>query len=102
MINAKAMQSLFNPYVIPSKNVDDLLAVIGMDLKDLVKINVECECSKSIDESCINKECHHNLFDLHKDELYVEVLQEIQAKRKEIEEKTKRDIQKYYGTSFGD
>ena len=96
------MQSLFNPRKLETLDIQRFLEITGITKKKWYKIKVECECSKSIDESCINTECHHNLFDLHKDELYVEVLQEIQAKRKEIEEKTKRDIQKYYGTSFGD
>lgn len=105
MINAKAMKSLFKPKQNDDNklNFQDYLLSTGMfTMKEIRKIQLEDECSKSIDESCINTECQHNLLKLHKDEVYIEVLQEFQAERKEVEERTKRDMQKYHGTSFGD
>lgn len=102
MINPKAMQSLFNPYKFHTFNFQDFLDVTGITMKKFLKINLYDECSKSIDESCINTECHYNYLNMHEDELYIEVMQEIQAERKEVKERTKRQMQKHYGTSFGD
>lgn len=101
MINPKAMQSLFNPRKLETLDIQRFLEITGITKKKWYKIKVECECSKSIDESCINTECQYNLLHLHKEELYIEVLKEIQAQRREIEERTQRQMQKHYGTSFG-
>ena len=60
-----------------------------------MKITLESECSKSIDESCINLECNHNFFKIHQDELYIDVMKEIQAERKAIKERHARDRKKY-------
>lgn len=95
MINSKAIKSLFKPHLIQNKAFNELLIDLGIPLKKLVKLDVECECSKSIDESCINIECQHNLFGMHKDELYIEVLKEIQAERKAIKERDERNRKKY-------
>ena len=99
MINLKAMQGLFNPYELHFMELQDLLDGIGISLKDWLKIDVQDECSKSIDGSCINCECEYNLVKLHDEDLYCEVLKEIQAERREVEERTKRQMQKYYGDS---
>lgn len=101
MINPRTITSLFKPHKFDTFNFQDFLEVTGLTMKKWLKILVEDECSKSIDESCMNTDCHYNHFELHQDELYIEVLQEIQAKRKEIEDRNKRDMQKYYGTNFG-
>lgn len=100
MINSKAMKSLFKPRKVKTFDFSDFLEVTGLSLKKWYKITVEDECSKSIDESCINTDCQYNHFDLHKDELYVEVLQEIQDERKAVEERTKRDYERIYGKPY--
>jgi len=103
MINSKAMKGLFKPKKQENKfNFKDYLINHGITEKKFLKIHIEHECSKSIDESCINIECHYNFLNMHEDELYVEVMQEIQAERKAVEERTKKALQKYYGTSVGD
>ena len=102
MINSKVMKSLFKPKKQDSFDSKGFLTAIGITEKQFLKIAVEDECSKSIDESCINTKCQYNLLELHEDELYIEVMQEIQAERKEVEERTKMQMQKHFGTSFGD
>lgn len=97
MTNPNAMKGLFKPYTFKTFNFNDYLINNGFTLKDLLKIHVQDECSKSIDESCINTDCHHNLLKMHEDELYQEVLQEVQSERKRIAEKVKRDKEKYFG-----
>ena len=100
MINPRTMKSLFKPHQFETFNFKEFLVATGLTMKQVVKIDVEDECSKSIDESCINTDCHHNLLKFHEDELYQEVLKEVQQERKEVEERTKRQMVKYYGTSF--
>ncbi|MBR2651745.1 hypothetical protein IKD48_03060 [bacterium] len=97
MINLKSIKGLFKPKQKNSFTIQDFLDGTGVSMKKFVKINVETECSKSIDESCINIDCPYNYFKIHKDELYIEVIQEIQAERKEIKERTQRQMQKHYG-----
>ena len=87
MVNQKAMQRLFKPYKFETFDLQGFLDDIGITIEQMMKIDVEDECSKSADESCINTDCHHNLLHLHEDELYIEVAKEVQAKRKEIKEK---------------
>ena len=99
MINPRTIKSLFNPYKLDSFTIQDFLKVSGISKKKFLKIQVEQECSKSIDESCINSDCHFNYLRMHKDELYIEVMQEIQAERKEVEERNKRDKARFYGTN---
>ena len=96
MINSKVMKSLFKPRKQADKfSFKDFLNVTGLTEKKFLKIHVENECSKATDESCINTECQYNLLNLHENELYIEVLQEIQHERKEIEKKIERDRKKY-------
>ena len=101
MINPKAMKGLFKPYKFETFNFQDFLDSIGITLKQSLKIDVEDECSKSIDESCINADCIYNFVRIHQDELYIEVAKEIQDERKAIEDRNKRDMAKYYGTNSG-
>lgn len=100
MINPRTMKNLFKPYQFETFNFNDFLVATGLTMKQVLKIDVEDECSKSFDESCINTECHHNLLKLHKDELYIEVAKEVQQERQEVEDKVKRDMEKYYGTNW--
>lgn len=100
MINSKAMHSLFKPYELHFIDLQDVLDGTGISLKEWIKIDVECECSKSIDESCMNYECQYNFIEKHGDELYQEVMKEIQVERKRIEDKMKEDFRKYYGKEY--
>lgn len=98
MINSKALNGLFKPYKIVKTNFEDFF-IKHVGVKKFWKIQFEDECSKSIDETCINTECMYNYLNMHGDELYIELMQEIQAERKAVEDKTKRDMEKYYGKS---
>ena len=99
MINPSTMKALFKPYQKDSFTIQDFLNVTGLTMKKFLKIQVEDECSKSIDETCINTDCQFNYLKMHEDELYIEVFKEIEAERKEVEERTKRDMARYYGTN---
>lgn len=94
MINPKAMKSLFKPYNI-KKEKFDFLALTGVDEKKFWKINFEQECSKATDESCINFECPYNYLNMHNDELYIDLMQEIQHERKELEKRIERDRKRH-------
>lgn len=96
MINLNSIKGLFKPKQKNTFTIQDFLDVTGVSMKKFLKIQVEQECSKSIDESCINIDCPYNYFKMHKDELYIEVLQEIQAERKEVKERIQKQKQKYY------
>ena len=99
MINSKTLQGLFKPYkVVKTDFMDFIIEHVGV--RKFWKIQFEQECSKSIDESCINTECRYNYFKIHDNELYVELMQEIQAERKEIEDRNKRQMQKHYGVDY--
>ncbi len=101
MINPNAMKGLFKPYLIKNPfNFQDLLDATGLSINDYLKIMIQDECSKSIDETCINTDCTFNYLRMHEDELYIEVMQEIQAERKAVEDKVKRDMEKYNGTKW--
>ena len=96
MINSKALNGLFKTTEIVKEDLTDyFIKTIG--LKKFWKIQFEQECSKATDETCINTECRYNYLKVHDDELYVELMQEIQAERKAIEDRNKRDRQKWYG-----
>ena len=97
----KQLNNLFKPHKFETFDFQAFLDLLGITFKQSLKIDVEEECSKSIDESCINTDCIYNFVRIHQDELYQEVLQEIQDERKAIEDRNKRDMAKYYGTSFG-
>ena len=90
MVNLILMKGLFKPYKQENRPniVGYLIEQVGE--KKFWKIQFEDECSKSIDESCINTECHHNFLEFHQDELYIEIMQEIQAKRLEIEKRNEK------------
>lgn len=82
MINPKSLEDLFKPFELHFIGLQDLLDSMGWSLKDFIKFDIECECSKSLDESCINTECSYNLLNLHDDELYQEAYSENMEKRK--------------------
>ncbi len=61
--------------------LDDLLASKNMSLETFMELEVDDECSKSVDESCINSECEYNFVKIHDDELYKKVYKKIVDKR---------------------
>lgn len=94
------LYKLFKPYELHFIGLQDLLDATGLSLKQWLKIDVELECSKSINESCMNCECQYNMIKMHDDELYVEVFKEIEDERIKVENQVKRDMEKYYGKTF--
>ena len=94
MINPGTLNGLFKPHKFETKNIGDYL-IKSVGEKKFWKIQFEQECSKSIDESCINTECHYNFLEFHQEELYIEIMQEIQDERKAIEKRNERDRKKY-------
>ena len=97
MIDSKAMKDLFNPYEVDFMDINDLLDVTGLSFKKLLKIHVEDECSKSIDESCMNLSCGYNLIEMHNDETYVDVFKEVEQERMRVQEQVERDKKRFYG-----
>lgn len=79
MINSSVLKDLFKPYELHFLGLEDLLNVTGLSLKDGIKIDVQDECSKSIDESCMNHECKYNFIKLHGNEFYNELMHEIKT-----------------------
>ena len=96
MIDLKAMYDLFNPCELYFMDINDLLDVTGLSFKDILKIDIQSECSKSIDESCMNFECDFNYINMHDDETYVEVFKEVEQARKEVEKKIKEDMKRIH------
>ena len=73
------IKSLFKPYKIHKKNFIDFLD--SKTKRNFFKHRLWFECSKSLDESCINAECRYNFFNVHNSELYIELMQEIKAEK---------------------
>ena len=88
MINPRTIKALFKPYQNQTANLPSIFDAFGLSERKWFKIMFEDECSKATDESCINTECPHNYLDMHQDELYIELMQEIQDKRKAIKNRT--------------
>jgi len=76
----QVIKSLFKPYKIVKKGFLDFLD--DKTKRNFFKHRIWFECSKSLDESCINTKCRYNFVKAHKDELYVELMQEIKADEK--------------------
>lgn len=70
MVNLNTLKAVFKPY--PKKSMEDVLFAI-IPMKEYYEIQLESECSKSIDESCINTECHYNYVKYHNTEMYKEI-----------------------------
>ena len=81
-MNPKALEDLFKPFELHFVGLDDLLESLGMEFKDFMKLDISLECSKSLDESCINTVCHYNLVKWHDDDLYVEAFNETLEEKK--------------------
>lgn len=86
MINPTTMKNLFKPYEIEVKNPMDII-IKKVGERKFWKIQFEDECSKSIDESCINIDCPHNYLKYHKKDLYIELRKEIDDYWLEVEKR---------------
>ena len=82
MINPKSLEDLFKPFELHFIGLQDLLDSKGWSLKDFIKQEIDSECSKSLNESCINTECYYNFVKEHGDDLYEEAFKENLEKRK--------------------
>ena len=82
MINPKSLEDLFKPFELHFIGVQDLLDSRGWSLKDFIKLDIDSECSKSLNETCINTECYYNFITWHGDDLYEEAFKENLEKRK--------------------
>ena len=100
MINPRTIKGLFKPKHHDNFSIQEFLNIVGIPFKDFLRIIIQDECSKSIDETCINDECPFNLIDMHDDELYLEVFMEVELQDKEVKERTKRDYERIYGKPY--
>ena len=73
------INSLFKPFVIHKKRFVDFLD--AKTKRNYIKHKLWFECSKSLDESCINAECKYNFSNMHQDELYMELVDEMQNQK---------------------
>lgn len=88
MINLDLLNGLFKPiHNTDNKNNFRKFIIDRVGKRKYWKIKIERECSKSINESCINTNCQFNFLNIHQNELYIDVLKEIQQERKELEDK---------------
>lgn len=87
MINPTLIKRLFKPNKQEKKSfiVDYVIEKVGV--RKFWKMEFEQECSKATDETCINTDCHYNFLKYHEDELYIELIQEIQAERLAIKKR---------------
>ena len=79
MTNPKAIKGLFKPHKIIKKSFLDFLDDNAK--RNFWKHRIWFECSKSIGECCINSKCRYNLVNSHDNELYLELMQEINDER---------------------
>ena len=70
------IKSLFKPYKIHKKHFIDFLDAKAK--RNFFKHRFYFECSKSIDESCMNTKCKYNFLKAHENEFYMDLMQEIQ------------------------
>lgn len=85
-MHEQVIKSLFKPHVVKKKRFTDFLD--RKQKRNFYKHRFWFECSKSADESCINTECRHNYIKSHNSELYIELMQEIQAERLETKKRS--------------
>lgn len=95
MINQTQLKRLFKPYKQEKKSniVDYIINQVGE--RKFWEMQFEQECSKATDETCINTDCHHNFLECHETELYIELIQEIQAERLAIQKRNDEQRKKH-------
>lgn len=79
------INSLFKPFVIHKKSFIDFLD--AKTKRNYYKHKFWFECSKATDEKCANTKCKYNYLNLHQTELYIDLMQEIQAEKLEIKKR---------------
>lgn len=80
----KPLLNLFKPHKkITKKRFIDFLD--SKQKRNFFKHRIWFECSKSLDESCINTKCRYNYVNSHGDALYIELMQEINDEKMAIE-----------------
>jgi len=80
------IKSLFKPFKQHKKRFIDFLD--AKTKRNFYKHRFWFECSKATDESCANTECRYNYVNVHNTELYIDLMQEIQAEKLEIKKRT--------------
>lgn len=96
MISSNALNGLFKPYEVERKSiVDYFIKKVGE--RKFWKMQFEHECSKSIDETCINTECKYNYLNFHENELYVELRKEIDDYWLEVEKRNSKYLKEHGG-----
>lgn len=75
ILNKDSLNGLFKPYaIVVEDELNYLSDAVGIsDEKFLLETAMYLECSKSIDESCINSNCAYNLIDEHSSDLYLKI-----------------------------
>ena len=74
----KPLLKLFKPHKkINKKRFIDFLD--SNQKRNFLKHRLWFECSKSLDESCINNKCRYNFVNSHGDALYIELVQEMKV-----------------------
>lgn len=76
-MNSNLLKSLFKPYELEFIELNVMMDVTGLSEKEMFKIILEDECSKSNDESCINTVCPHNFVNMHNEDLYIKISNEL-------------------------
>lgn len=76
MMQVQLLRSLFKPHKIHKKKFTDFLD--EKTKRNFFKHKLWFECSKSKNESCINHKCRYNFVEMHNQELYDDLMQEIQ------------------------
>lgn len=79
------IKSLFKPYEI--KNISFLDFLDEKAKRNFFKHRFYFECSKATDESCMNTKCKYNYVNVHNDELYIELMQEIRDEKLAMNER---------------
>ena len=97
MINLNALNGLFKPYKNETGKSIGASIIKSVGERKFWKMRYGQECSKSIDELCVNTKCKYNYLESHEDELYIDLMQEIKAEKLAIK---KRDEQ--YRKEHGD
>lgn len=82
----KSLLKLFKPYKVSKKRFIDFLD--SNQKRNFFKHRLWFECSKSLNESCINNKCRYNYVNSHDDALYLELMQEIKAEKLAMEKRT--------------
>ena len=74
ILNKDSLNDLFKPYELDFVEFEDLYNATGLNESDVLEIVMECECSKSKNESCINQHCDFNLVGEHSSEIYKRII----------------------------